>query len=153
MAFSRTKSTQKTQTLKRKFLKTITYRPKCFFSKAVGSTNPGTAGGKSVRGRNTKHRQGRSFHHCCRCLPLMTMVMKDLLSRRSCNSSFIEKINFLKKDFILHSHDWKCLNFFLTDECVADHSERIRSIQIDKNFITQTFRIYNFIISRTVRKE
>ena len=39
----------------------------------------------------------------------------------------------------------------LTDECVSDHSERIRSIQIDKNFITQTFRIYNFIISRTVR--
>ena len=37
----------------------------------------------------------------------------------------------------------------LTDECVSDHSERIRSIQIDKNFITQTFRIYNFIISRT----
>ena len=29
--------------------------------------------------------------------------------------------------------------------------ERIGSIQIDKNFITQTFRIYNFIISRTVR--
>ena len=45
---------------------------------------------------------------------------------------------------------WKCLNC-LTDECVSDHSERIRSIQIDKNFITQTFRIYNFIISRTVR--
>ena len=43
-----------------------------------------------------------------------------------------------------------CLNC-LTDECVSDHSERIRSIQIDKNFITQTFRIYNFIISRTVR--
>ena len=40
--------------------------------------------------------------------------------------------------------------FFLTDECVSDHSERIRSIQIDKNFITQTFRIYNFIFSRTV---
>ena len=41
---------------------------------------------------------------------------------------------------------------FLTDECVSDNNERIRSIQIDKNFITQTFRIYNFIISRTVRK-
>ena len=41
---------------------------------------------------------------------------------------------------------------FLTDECVSDHNERIRSIQIDKNFITQTFRMYNFIISRTVRK-
>ena len=41
--------------------------------------------------------------------------------------------------------------FFLTDGCVSDHSERIRSIQIDKNFITQTFRINNFIIRRTVR--
>ena len=40
---------------------------------------------------------------------------------------------------------------FLTDECVSNHNERIRSIQIDKNFITQTFRMYNFIISRTVR--
>ena len=40
---------------------------------------------------------------------------------------------------------------FLTDECVSDHNERIRSIQIDKNFITQTFRMYNFIISWTVR--
>ena len=26
---------------------------------------------------------------------------------------------------------------FLTDECFSDHNERIRSIQIDKNFITQ----------------
>ena len=40
---------------------------------------------------------------------------------------------------------------FLTDECVSDHNERIRSIQIDKNFITQTFRMYSFIISRTVK--
>ena len=40
---------------------------------------------------------------------------------------------------------------FLTDDCVSDHNERIRSIQIDKKFITQTFRMYNFIISRTVR--
>ena len=40
---------------------------------------------------------------------------------------------------------------FLTDECVSDHNGRIRSIQIDKNFFTQTFRKYNFIISRTVR--
>ena len=40
---------------------------------------------------------------------------------------------------------------FLTDECVSDHNERIRSIQINKNFITQTIRMYNFIISRTVR--
>ena len=39
----------------------------------------------------------------------------------------------------------------LTDECVSDHNERIRSIQIDKNFITQTFRMHNFIIRRTVR--
>ena len=45
------------------------------------------------------------------------------------------------------SKENQCLNF-LTDECVSDHSERIRSIQIDKNFITQTFRINNFIISR-----
>ena len=35
----------------------------------------------------------------------------------------------------------------MTDECVSDHNERIRSIRIDKNFITQTFRMYNFIIS------
>ena len=63
-------------------------------------------------------------------------------------ASYFRLIKFLK-DFILHSHDWKYLNF-LTDECVSDHSERIRSIQIDKNFITQTFRlVYNFIISRT----
>ena len=39
---------------------------------------------------------------------------------------------------------------FLTDECVSDHNERIRSIQIDKFFIAQTFRMYNFI-SRMVR--
>ena len=39
---------------------------------------------------------------------------------------------------------------FLT-QCISDHNERIRSIQIDTNFITQTFRMYNFIISRTVR--
>ena len=40
---------------------------------------------------------------------------------------------------------------FWTDECFSDHNERNRSIQIDKNFITQTstFRMYNFIISRT----
>ena len=43
----------------------------------------------------------------------------------------------------------ECLNY-LTNECVSDNSERIGSIQIDKNFITQTFRIYNFIISGTV---
>ena len=40
---------------------------------------------------------------------------------------------------------------FLTDERVSDHNERIRSIQIEKKFITQTFRMYNFIIRRTVR--
>ena len=40
---------------------------------------------------------------------------------------------------------------FFTNECVSDHNERIRSIQIDKNFITQTFRMYNSITSRTVR--
>ena len=34
---------------------------------------------------------------------------------------------------------------FLTNECVSDHNERIRSIQIDKNFINQTFRMYNFM--------
>ena len=34
---------------------------------------------------------------------------------------------------------------FLTNECVSDHNERIRSIQIDKNVITQTFRMYNFM--------
>ena len=34
-----------------------------------------------------------------------------------------------------------CLNF-LTDECVSDHNERIRSTQIDKNFITQTFQMF-----------
>ena len=28
---------------------------------------------------------------------------------------------------------------FFPDECVSDHNERIRSIQIDKNFITKTF--------------
>ena len=56
----------------------------------------------------------------------------------------------VKKDFILHSHD-SCETEFLTDECVSNHRERIRSIQIDKFFITQTFRMYNFIIS-TVRK-
>ena len=49
------------------------------------------------------------------------------------------------RDFILSSHDWKMFEF-LTDECVSGHNERIRSIQIDKNFITQTFRMYNFII-------
>ena len=42
---------------------------------------------------------------------------------------------------------------FLTDECVSDHNERIRLIQIDKNFITQTFQMYNFIIRRKVRNE
>ena len=40
---------------------------------------------------------------------------------------------------------------FLTDDCVSDHTERTRSMQIDKNFITQTFRMYNFIISRMAR--
>ena len=40
---------------------------------------------------------------------------------------------------------------FLIDECVSDHNARIRLIQIDKNFISQTFRMYNFIINRTVR--
>ena len=39
---------------------------------------------------------------------------------------------------------------FLTNDGVSVYNERIRSIQIDKNFITQTFRMYNFIISRTV---
>ena len=36
---------------------------------------------------------------------------------------------------------------YLTIECVSDHNERISSIQIDKFFITQTFRMYNLIIS------
>ena len=45
---------------------------------------------------------------------------------------------------------WLRMFVFLTDECVSDHNERIRSIQIDKNFITETFRMYNLIISRTV---
>ena len=42
---------------------------------------------------------------------------------------------------------------YLTDECVSDHNERIRLIQIDKNFITETFQMYNFIISRKVRNK
>ena len=40
---------------------------------------------------------------------------------------------------------------YLTDECASDHNERIRSMQIDKNFITQMFQMYNFVIRRTVR--
>ena len=31
---------------------------------------------------------------------------------------------------------WLKMFEFLTDECVSDHNESIRSIQIDKNFIT-----------------
>ena len=82
-------------------------------------------------------------------MPLMKSSSQQTLF--ACSETVLNSIiKFLKKDFILHSHDWKCLNC-LTDECVSDHSERIRSMQIDKNFITQTFRIYNFIISRTVR--
>ena len=33
---------------------------------------------------------------------------------------------------------------YSTNESVSDHIEWIRSIQIDKYFITQTFRMYNF---------
>ena len=40
---------------------------------------------------NTKLQQWRSHHHRHRCLSLTTMVMKDSSSRRSCNTSFIEK--------------------------------------------------------------
>ena len=43
--------------------------------------------------------------------------------------------------------------FEFLNECFSDHNERNRSIQIDKNFITQTFRMYNFIFGRTVRNQ
>ena len=69
--------------------------------------------------------------------------------------------------FLMHFQDHYCFSSlcffflkmfeFLTDECVLDHNERIRSIQIDKNFITRDLRrtrskIQTFSIMRVQNK-
>ena len=91
---------------------------------------------------------GKSVSGLCRLFTLQ-FCHQD----RDCEAMdpYYDLIKSLKKDFILHSYDWKCLNFFDRRVRLRSQWDSNRSIQIDKNFITQTFRIYNFIISRTVR--
>ena len=85
-----------------------------------------------------------------------TAVFEAFSAKYALNPGGLSNRRFVKLNTILFldlTEYLKCLNFYMTDECVSDHNERINLIQIDKNFITQTFQMYNFIIRRKVRNE